>query len=382
MPGFELIDEKEKLAICELFDDGGVLFAHGFDGMRKGRFHVREFESEVAEYFQAKYALAVSSGTAALKVALKGLGVKPGDEVITQAFTFVATVEAIIEVGATPVVVNVDDTLNMDVLELERAINEKTKAIIPVHMLGVAANMEKICEIAESYSLKVLEDNCEAFGARYKDQFLGTFGDIGVVSFDHGKALTTGEGGMLLTDDYELYCLMKEYHDHGHENNPSLPRGRDSKRISGFNYRMTEMQAAIGKVQLGKIDQLFALNSERYDLLDKVLAPYIIKRQLPDDHIGQKDCFIFKIESSELKESIVNKLGELKIGTKNLPDAMEWHCAYYWEHMIGLSDRDKLRGSVELLEKYIAIPIAVSTPVDRYLTVARELVTLIESSLD
>ena len=139
MPGFELIGEEERAAVNELFDDGGVLFAHAFDGVRNGRFRVREFEEQFADYLGVKYAQAVSSGTAALKVALVALGVKPGDEVITQAFTFVATAEAILDVGAKPIFINIDETLNMDPNELENVITEKTKAIIPVHMLGVAA---------------------------------------------------------------------------------------------------------------------------------------------------------------------------------------------------------------------------------------------------
>lgn len=148
MPGFELIGAEERAAVNELFDDGGILLRDRFYSMRNGRYRALEFERAFAEYLGVKYALAVSSGTAAVQVALKALGVKPGDEVITQAFTFVATVEAIVDVGARPVLVNVDDTLNMDPVELEAVITARTRAILPVHMLGVAAEMDAIMAVA------------------------------------------------------------------------------------------------------------------------------------------------------------------------------------------------------------------------------------------
>ena len=149
MPGYELINNKERIAINKLFkEEGGILFAHGFEKLRK-KFHVREFEKQCAKYYVAKKCLAVSSGTAAIKIALKALGVKAGDEVITQAFNFIATVEAILDIGAKPVIVNVDKTLNMDPVELEKSITKKTKVVIPVHMLGFSCEMQKIINICK-----------------------------------------------------------------------------------------------------------------------------------------------------------------------------------------------------------------------------------------
>ena len=148
MPGFELINREEKKAAAKIFSEGGTFFAHGFQKFRK-KYHVREFEIACAKKFKTKYALCVTSGTAAIKIALKALKVKPGDEVITQSFNFIATIEAILDIGAKPVIVNVDSTLNMDFLELEKKITKRTKVIIPVHMLGVPANMKKINKIAK-----------------------------------------------------------------------------------------------------------------------------------------------------------------------------------------------------------------------------------------
>ena len=200
MPGFELIDNRELKAINSIFKNGGVLFAHGFEGIRKN-FHVREFENKTSTFFKCKYALAVTSGTAAIKIALKALNVKSGDEVITQAFNFIATIEAIIDIGAKPVLVNVDKTLNMDIEDLKKKITKKTKVVLPVHMLGYPCDMKNIKKICKKKNLKILEDNCESIGGKYENKFLGNIGDIGILSLDFGKTITTGEGGMILTNN-------------------------------------------------------------------------------------------------------------------------------------------------------------------------------------
>ena len=261
MPGWEIINYKEKKALNKIFDEGGVLFAHGYDKLRKN-FHVREFESKVAKKFDVKHTLAVTSGTAAIKIGLKALGVKPGDEVITQAFNFIATIEAILDVGAKPILTNIDDTLNMDPKELKKLINKKTKAIVPVHMLGVSANMREIIQIAKKKKIPILEDNCEAFGAKYNNKYLGTLCEMGVASFDFHKTITCGEGGMLFTNNNKLIKYAREYHDHGHENNPKLPRGKDTSTIYGFNYRITEMQGVVIKEQLKKLDLVIKITKK------------------------------------------------------------------------------------------------------------------------
>ena len=268
MPGFELIGKEEQEAVNQIFDDGGILFAHGFDTLRKN-FHIREFEAMATRNFNCEHALAVSSGTAAIKVALKALGIKPGDEVITQSFNFIATIEAILDCGAVPVIANVDETLNMDATDCESLITDKTKFLLPVHMLGIPVDMKSIMNIANKYNLKVIEDNCESVGAKYDSKFLGTIGDAGAFSFDFGKVITTGEGGMVVTNDSIIDKNAREYHDHGHENNPKYPRGKDTKTNYGFNFRMTEMQAAVGKVQLNKLNYILEENKKRYIALEE-----------------------------------------------------------------------------------------------------------------
>ncbi len=204
MPGFEIYDHEESQAVQEIFLEGGVLFAHGFNSLRK-QYHVREFEKVLSDFFGSTYVSVLSSGTAAIKCGLKALGIKPGDEVITQAFNFIATVEAILDCGAVPVIADVNQDLHICPASVNSLITDKTKAIIPVHMLGMCGDLHKIIEIAHKHHIPVLEDNCEAVGSSYKGQYLGTIGDMGVFSFDHGKMIATGEGGCVLTNNSSYY---------------------------------------------------------------------------------------------------------------------------------------------------------------------------------
>lgn len=356
MPGFEIINHKEKKAVNKIFENGGVLFAHGFEKSRKN-FHVREFEKTFGKKLKSKYNLAVSSGTAAIKIALKALGVKSGDEVITQAFNFIATIEAILDVGAIPRIVNIDKSLNMNPEEIKSVINKKTKVILPVHMLGVSAEIKEIIKISKKYKIKVLEDNCEAIGGKYSGKYLGTLADIGVFSFDFGKTITTGEGGMIVTKNKKLDKYSREYHDHGHENNPKFPRGKDTKTIYGFNYRMTEMQAAVGKVQLSKLKYILNCNKSRFLSLKKNIAGIFEIRKEPNKSISSYDTFIFFEEDNKIRSKIINLLKKEGYGTKNLPDAIEWHCSAFWDHALSSKEIKKSIKTKEILKNAIAVPI-------------------------
>lgn len=257
MSGHEIIGKEEIKNINDIFKkSNGVLFAHGFEEKRNNIFRVKEFEISFAKKFKSKYAVACSSGTAAGVLCLRAAGVKPGDEVITQAFTFIAAIESILEVGAIPKIIDVDNSLNMCPHDLERNISKKTKCIIPVHMLGVACNMLEISNIAKKYRIPVIEDTCEAAGVKYKNKYLGTFGISSFFSLDFGKIITTGEGGMILTQNKKQYLLLKALRDHGHANQKGVHRGQDKALVRGFNYRMTEMQAAVGLAQIKKLDYI------------------------------------------------------------------------------------------------------------------------------
>jgi len=372
MPGFEVIGEEERAAVNEVFDDGGVLFRHGFDAARS-RYRVREFEERFADWIGVRHALAVSSGTAALRVALAGLGIRPGDEVVTQAFTFVATVEAILEAGAVPVLANVDDTLNMDPEDLERKITGRTGAILPVHMLGVGGEVDRIRAVAAEHGLAVLDDACESLGAEWGEGKLGADATAAAWSFDHGKVLTTGEGGMVTTDDDEVAARCREFHDHGHESNPDLPRGRDTRRIRGFNFRMSELQGAVGEAQLAKLDWMVERNRHNYGRLREGLdgLPGLRWRRVPERCTPLCDTLIFELPDVASAEAFAKAMGERGLGTKNLPDAIDWHFAGRWDHMAGgfrmtpeeLADATAASG--ERLERSIALPVLVGTPDER-----------------
>ena len=366
MPGFEVINKEEKKAVVKIFDEGGVLFAHGFENLRK-KFHIREFEKNFSRSMGCKHSLAVTSGTAAIKIGLKALGVKAGDEVITQSFNFIATIEAILDIGAKPIMININENLNMDLNELKKNITKKTKVILPVHMLGNPCEMNEIIKISKKYNLKILEDNCEAIGGKFKNKNLGTLGDIGVFSFDFGKTITTGEGGMIITNNKRYYDYCNEYHDHGHQNLKKLSRGNDKAKMPGFNYRMTEMQGAIGKVQLKKLNKILVENKKRYLALKEKISKTYDLRIPPKMSQESYDVLIIKnVKSTTLKKKILKILIDGKFGTKNLPGAIRWHCSYYWKHAIGLNESRKNVKTKVFLENSIAIPIWLKKSVNSY----------------
>ena len=353
-----------------------MLFAHGFENLRGGVYHVREFEAACSEYFGIRHCIAVSSGTAAVKVALKAAGVQRGDEVITQAFNFIAVVEAILDVGAIPIIANVERTLNMKPADAESLISPRTRALLPVHMLGVSADMPAFREMAQRHSLALIEDSCEAIGGQHQGRYLGGWEDSAAFSFDQGKMIATGEGGMVLTGDDQIAKYAREYHDHGHENNPSLPRGRDTKTIHGFNYRMTEMQAAVGKVQLGKLDKMLEANKERHGRLSDILGEtYELREQLEGSE-STDDAFVFFVEDEGVRGKVVALLQDTGFGTKNLPSAVEWHCAAYWDHALSQKQLDRAEETKRLLETAVAIPIWLKRSAAEYEVLAKKLLEI------
>lgn len=357
MPGYELFGEEERNAVNALFDtNGGVLFAHGFLKQRKGVFKVREFEAAIAKTVGTAHCQVVSSGTAALLVALRALGVKPGDEVITSSFTFVATVEAILEAGAVPVLTEIDGTYNMDVADLRAKITPKTKVILPVHMAGAPARMDKILAIAREHKLLVLEDAAQGFGGTYQGKSLGTLGDAGIYSFDFAKNITTGEGGAVVMNSPELFRACRELHDHGHEYNTKVPRGKDTRTRAGFNYRMSEIQAAIGMAQLAKLPRILELQRRNAKALKGLLsgADVVWREVLDEGEIA--DALIFSLETRERAAEAAATLGRLDVGTKNLPDALDWHFAGTWSHLLG-DCANRWPRTRDLLERSIALPV-------------------------
>jgi len=385
MPGWEILGEEERRAVNEVFDSGGVLFRHGFAAQRNNIYKVREFEAAFALYMGVPFAHAVTSGSAALKVALKALGVGPGDEVITQCHTFVATVEAILECGATPVITEIDRTLNMDPDDLAQRITTRTRAIIVVHMLGAAGHLKTILELARKHHLPVVEDTAQACGASYHGRRLGTFGDCATFSFDHGKVLTTGEGGMVITSSPELSFRARCYTDHGHEDNPSVPRGEDTRSFPGFNYRMMELQGAVGLEQLKKLPASVAChraNQRRLrQAIEAIVPEQLCFRETPDPEGESGDALVFFLENAERARRVARALQAAGVGFKNLPDALKWHYAGTWDHMLanapwrtgGQSLEDCFAKSGHILRSAIALPIFYRMDEARLVAVANSL---------
>lgn len=369
MPGYELVGKEELEAVTDIFkNSNGVLFAHGFDALRNNRFRVRELEKKFSQKMNFPYTQAVTSGTAAQFVAMQAMGVKAGDEVITQSFTFVATVETILALGAIPVVVDVDETFNMCPKALEKAITPKTKLIVPVHMLGNPCEMNVINDIAKKHKIPVLEDACEALGAKYHGKNVGDLGDASVFSLDFGKVITCGEGGFICTGSEDIFRYCREYHDHGHENNKSLPRGRDTRTIPGLNFRMTELQAAIGLAQIDKLDFILERNRRNKKILKTILSEYdqITFRKITDESGDLADTLIFTFKTRTLADKFVEELKVQGLGTKNVPDAIDWHFAGTWEHMFkhhkiyGKTWNNEWSKSADLLYRSAALPIMVN----------------------
>ena len=236
-----LLGEEEKQAILRVIDSRQL--AQGAQ--------VEAFEAAFADFCGAKHAIATSSGTTALQTALLAHGIGPGDEVITSPFTFIASANAIVFCGAKPVFVDIDEyTYNIDPSLIEAAITPRTKAVLPVHIFGYPSDMEAIMDIAVRHGLVVIEDACQAHGASVKGRKVGTFG-TGCFSFYPTKNITTAEGGIVTTNDDQIADRARLIRNHGQ-------RERYYHESIGYNFRMTEIQAAIGVVQLGKLEPFTA----------------------------------------------------------------------------------------------------------------------------
>ena len=333
MPGFEIFGEEEKKEVMDVLETG-VLTRYNFDVERRGVFKVRQFEQEFAAYHRASYALAVTSGSTALKVALEALDVGPGDEVIVPAFTFMATYEAVLEVGAVPVMADIDDTLNLDPGEINRKKTKYTRAVIPVHMCGAPAYIDGLIAQARMNGLLLLEDNAQACGGSFGGKKLGTFGDMGTFSFDYYKTMTTGEGGMILTDDKSLYDRADWYHDHGHDH-VGMNRAAEGRTILGFNYRMNELQGALGLAQFRKIDYIIAEQKKNKAALKEIFGEVkgLRFREMADPEGDTATFFGFNLPDEETRKKFQKALSENGVDTICWKDN-RWHYVPNWEHFL------------------------------------------------
>ncbi|MDR2180072.1 MAG: DegT/DnrJ/EryC1/StrS family aminotransferase [Synergistaceae bacterium] len=291
MPGFELFDEKERKEVAEVMETG-VLMRYGFTGARAGRWKAREMEEAIRERAGTKHALLLADGTAALTTALAALGVGSGDEVVMPTFTFVASFESVMAAGATPILADVDDTLCLDPAAVRKVITPRTKVVMPVHMCGAAADMDALGKLCQERGLYLVEDACQAFGAKYKGKFVGSLGGVGCYSFDFNKIVTCGEGGAVVTNDDHIYKKADMYHDHGHDHS-SDDRGAEGHPFPGYNYRISELHAAVGCAQISKLEDFVARQLRNKKPFKNALSEIsqVVFRRLPDPQ-GDSGTFL------------------------------------------------------------------------------------------
>lgn len=334
MPGYERWSDLERKELMDVLDNG-ILMRYGFDGARKGHWKSKALESAICETFGCAHAQLTSSGTAALTTALNALGVGYGDEVIMPSFTFVASFEAVLSVGAVAVLADIDDTLTLDPESVRRKITPRTKAIMPVHMCGSMADMDALQAICREHNLWLLEDACQSIGGTYKGKKLGTIGDAGTFSFDFVKTMTCGEGGVVMTNRQDVYVKCDGYTDHGHDH-LGADRGADQHPFIGYNFRISELHSAVGLAQIRRLPEFLETQRKNHALLKSLLAeiPGISFRRVPDP-AGDSHSFIsWFLPTAEQTQRAVEALREAGLLAGNFYwYNNNWHYIRKWEHL-------------------------------------------------
>ncbi len=332
MPGTELFGKEEKEQVMEVLEKG-CLFRYNQDAIRNGIWKAKEFEKEFAEYHGIKYCHMVSSGTAADTVSIASVGVGAGDEVIVPPFTFIAPVEAVINLGGVPVFAEVDETLCLSAKSIEAAITPKTKAVLLVHMVGAMAQIDEIVEVCKKHDLILIEDAAQSLGGSYKGKMLGTFGKIGCFSFDFFKLITAGEGGAIITNEESVYTTAHTWSDHGHSHEGDN-RGAEAHAIMGTNYRISELHAAVGLAQFRKLDYIV----ERLRANKKVLKDYLKKfpqikfRHLPDESGDSATVLNFFLPTQQEAERVAGELAKEGVASAYWYNN-NYHFIKNWNHL-------------------------------------------------
>lgn len=334
MPGFELFGVEERKEVNDVLETG-ILMRYGFDGPRKGIWKAVELEEAIKKTFGCNYAQLTSSGTAALTTAMAALGIGSGDEVIMPSFTFVASFEAVLSVGAIPVLVDIDETLTLDPAAVKAAITPKTKCVMPVHMCGSMADLDALQAICKEHKLILLEDACQSIGGTYKGKALGTIGDAGTFSFDFVKMITCAEGGVVMTNNKDVYTKSDGYTDHGHDH-LGVDRGADLHPFIGYNYRISELHAAVGLAQIRKLDTFLALQKKNNKALRAYLEtiPEISFRVVPEG--GDDSCSFLSwfLPTAELTQAVIEAMKAEGILAGNFYwYANNWHYIRKWDHL-------------------------------------------------
>lgn len=334
MPGYELWGDEEKKELNDVLNTG-ILMRYGFDGLRNGIWKAKEFEKAICATLGCRHAQSVSSGTAALTTALVALGIGHGDEVIIPSFTFVASFEAVLNIGAIPVITDINETLTLDPDAVRLAITSKTKCVMLVHMCGSMADMDSLQQICKEHKLLLLEDACQSFGASYKGKKLGTIGDAGAFSFDFVKTITCGEGGAVVTNRDDVYIKCDGYSDHGHDHKEA-DRGADQHPFPGYNFRISELHAAVGLAQIQKLDTILNTQKRNHAHLKNILSqlPEISFRCIPDPDGDSCTFLSWFLPAEDITRAVINEMKSLGILKGNFYwYDNNWHYIRGWSHL-------------------------------------------------
>jgi len=316
------ITKKEEQSILQVLRSGNLSLGPKY----------REFEKRFAKKTSVRYACTVSSGTAGLHLAMLACGISSGDEVITTPFSFVASANSILYVGARPVFVDIDPiTYNIDPLKIEEKITKKTKAILVVHIFGQSCDMDPILRLAKKYKLLIIEDACESIEATYKGKRVGTFGKVAVFAFYPNKQMTTGEGGMIVTNNRKIYEVCDSLRNQG--------RSKDDQWLDhqylGYNYRLNEMSAALGIIQLEKLDYMIKQRRKIAGWYNKALKSYADIVQIPD--IAPENTHTWFVYVIKIKDKKVNRnnliINLKKAGVNTKPYLPSIHLFNFYKRM-------------------------------------------------
>lgn len=335
MPGFELFGKEENFQVNQVLNTG-VLIRYNFDYKRNNIWKAKELEKNIQIKTGVKYAQLTSSGTSALITIMSAMGIGAYDEIIIPTFTFVSSFEAILAIGAIPVLVDIDQSLTLDPKSVEQAITNRTKAIIPVHMCGAMARLNELKIIAKKYNIFLLEDACQSIGATYYEKYLGTIGDAGVFSFDFVKTVTCGEGGIILTNNKEYFKKSDQFSDHGHDH-IGFDRGAETHHYLGLNYRISELHAAVGVAQWNKLDMFLSLQRKNHFVIMSILTTIqdLQFREIPDPSGDSCSTVSLIFPSDLIAREIFNKFKNQGLGGFYWYDN-NWHYIRKWHHLKNL----------------------------------------------
>ena len=296
-----IVGKEEITAVTSILKNGALTSA-----ANQGGKHVQNFEKSVTSFVKSKYAIAVNSGTAALQAALYALDIKNGDEVLVPSFTFVATANAVVSTGAKPVFVDIlQENYTIDPDDLEKKITKKTRAIIPVHLYGNMANVNRLSEISKKHNIPIIEDSAQSLGSTYKGKHSGTFFEMGCCSMYPAKVMTAGEGGFIVTNNKKLRDKLLMIRNHG------MVHGYDTK-IFGLNLRLPEINAAIATVQMKKLPNFLKIRKQNAELLSNLLSDLdiILPYQQKNENVN---WYLYTI-AVEKRDKLLKKLNEKGIG--------------------------------------------------------------------